>query len=38
MKDKLNTKKRNLALKTFVSIIKNCGYVIIPYFQLKNLQ
>jgi hypothetical protein len=38
MKDKLNSKKRILALKTFVSIIRNCGYVITPYFQLTNLQ
>ena len=34
MKDKLNTKKRLAALKTFLSIIKECGYVVLPYFQI----
>lgn len=34
MKDKLNTKTRLVALKTFINIIKQCGYVVIPYFQI----
>jgi hypothetical protein len=38
MKDKLNTKYRLIALKTFLSIIKQCGYVVIPYFQIPSLK
>lgn len=38
MKDKLNTKKRQSALKTFLSIIKECGYVVLPYFQINSLK
>lgn len=38
MKDKLNTQKRQAALKTFLNIIKECGYVVIPYFQIPSLK
>ena len=38
MKDKLNTKKRQASLKTFLSIIQECGYVVIPYFQIPSLK
>lgn len=38
MKDKLNTKNRLIALKTFISIIRQCGYVVIPYFQIASLK
>ena len=38
MKDKLNTKNRIAALQTFLSIIKNCGYVLIPYFQIVGMR
>ena len=38
MKDKLNTQKRQAALKTFLSIIQECGYVVIPYFQIPSLK
>ena len=34
MKDKLNTKNKIYALTTFFNIIRNCGYVLIPYFQI----
>jgi hypothetical protein len=38
MRDKLNTKNRLTALKTFISIIRQCGYVVIPYFQIEALK
>ena len=38
MKDKLNTKTRLVALKTFINIIKHCGYVVTPYFQINSLK
>ena len=38
MKDKLNTKTRQVALKTFINIIKHCGYVVMPYFQIDALR
>jgi len=38
MKDKLNTKNRLIALKTFINIIRQCGYVVIPYIQINSLK
>lgn len=38
MKDKLNTKTRLVALKSFINIIKHCGYVVTPYFQINSLK
>lgn len=37
MMDKLNSAKRAIALKTFVCIIRRCGYVVVPYIQLPSL-
>ncbi len=37
MQDKLNSKRREVAVKSFISVIKNCGYVILPYCKFPNL-
>jgi hypothetical protein len=37
MQDKLNHKKRSIAVRSFISLIRNCGYVIIPYCKFPNL-
>lgn len=37
MQDKLNSKKRSIAVKSFIAIIRNCGYVILPYCKFPNL-
>lgn len=37
MQDKLNSKKRRIAVKSFISVIRNCGYVILPYCKFPNL-
>mgnify|MGYP000868065915 FL=1 len=37
MQDKLNSKKRSIAVKSFIAVIRNCGFVILPYCKFPNL-
>jgi len=37
MQDKSYSVKREAALKTFVTIVKNTGYVALPYFKYPHL-
>ena len=35
--DRLGKKKRSESLKLLNSIVKSCGYVVIPYFEVPEL-
>ena len=38
MQDKLNYKRRSIAINTLISVIKNCGFVVLPYCKFPGLR